>query len=40
MLKNVHPVYVAGIRTHELWYMSLFPLPLDQGSRQTAEKLH
>ena len=31
--KNVHPVYGAGIRTHDLWNVSLFPLPLDQGSR-------
>ena len=25
MWKNVHPVYSAGIRTHDLWYVSLFP---------------
>ena len=25
MWKNVHPVYGPGIRTHELWNMSLFP---------------
>ena len=31
--KNVHPVYGAGIRTHDLRNVSLFPLPLDQGSR-------
>ena len=31
-VKNVHPVYGAGIRTHSLWNMSLLPLPLDQGS--------
>ena len=24
MWKNVHPVYVAGIQTHDLWNMSLF----------------
>ena len=23
--KNVHPVNVAGIRTHDLWNMSLLP---------------
>ena len=33
MWKNVHPVYSAGIRTHDLWDVSLFPLPLDQDSR-------
>ena len=25
MWKNVHPVYGAGIRTHNLWNMSLLP---------------
>ena len=30
---HVHPVYGAGIRTHDLWNMSLLPKPLDQGSR-------
>ena len=29
----MHPVYSAGIRTHDLLDMSLLPLPLDQGSR-------
>ena len=24
-VKNVHPVYGAGIRTHDLWNVSLFP---------------
>ena len=24
-VKNVHPVYGAGIRTHDLWNMSLLP---------------
>ena len=24
-----HPIYGAGIRTHDLQYMSLFPKPLD-----------
>jgi len=33
MRKNVHPVYSAGIQTHDFWNMSLLPLPLDQGSR-------
>ena len=28
-VKNVHPVYGAGIRTHDLWNVSLFPLPLE-----------
>ena len=23
--ENVHPVYGAGIRTHDLWNVSLFP---------------
>ena len=31
-VKNVHPVYCAGIRTHDLRNMSLLPQPLDQGS--------
>ena len=35
--KNVHPVYGAGIRTHDLWNVSLFPLPLDQGSRPVTD---
>ena len=35
-VKNVHPVYGAGIRTHNLQNMSLLPLPLDQGSRPDA----
>ena len=30
-VKNVHPVYGARIRTHDLWNMSLVPLPLDIG---------
>ena len=30
---NVHPVYGAGIRTHNLLIMSRHPLPLDKGSR-------
>ena len=33
MWKNVHPLNCAGIRTHDLRIVSLFPLPLDQGSR-------
>ena len=32
-VKNVYPVYGAGIQTHDLWNVSLFPWPLDQGSR-------
>ena len=24
-VKNIHPVYGAGIRTHDLWNMSLLP---------------
>ena len=32
-VKNVHPVYGAGIRTNNLWYMSFLPWPQDQGSR-------
>ena len=31
-VKNVHPVYRAGVPTHDLWNMSLRPKPLDQGS--------
>ena len=26
-MKNVHPVYGAGIRIHNLWNMSLLPYP-------------
>ena len=33
-VKNVHPVYGAGIQTHDLQNMSRHPLPLDQGSHQ------
>ena len=33
-VKNVHPVYGARIQTHDLRNVSLFPKPLDQGSRQ------
>ena len=32
-VKNVHPVYSAGIPTNVHWNMSLLPGPLDQGSR-------
>ena len=32
-VKNIHPVYGTGIRTHDLRNASPFPLPLDQGSR-------
>ena len=38
-MKNVHPVYGAGIQTHNLWNMSLLPWPLDQGSRPSFQKL-
>ena len=31
-VKNVHPLFGAGIRTHDLWNMSHLPYPLDQGS--------
>ena len=33
MQNNVHPVYGAGIWTHNLHNMSLHPEPLVQGSR-------
>ena len=33
-VKNVQPVYSAGIWTHDLRNMSLLPYPLDQGSGQ------
>ena len=36
-VKNVHPVYGAGIQTHNLHIASLIPLTLDQGSRPPAE---
>ena len=32
MLNNFHPVYGAGIWTHDLQNVGLLPLPLDQGS--------
>ena len=31
--KNVHPVYIAGIQTHDLKNMNLLLKPQDQGSR-------
>ena len=34
-VKNVHPVFSARNQTHDLWNMSLFPKPLDQGSHPT-----
>ena len=34
-MKNVHPVYSAGILTHVIMNMSLLPEPLDHGSRPT-----
>ena len=39
MWKMVHPVYCAGIQTHDLWNMSLLPLPLGQGSAQEKQML-
>ena len=36
-VKNIHPVYATGIRTHDLKIVSLLPLPLDQGSRPSFE---
>ena len=30
---SIHPVYGAGIRTHDLSNMSRLPFPLDLGSR-------
>ena len=35
MWKNVHPVYIAGIQTHDLKNMNLLLKPQDQGSRDT-----
>ena len=32
-VKNIHPLYGAMIRTHDLRNMILLPQPLDQGSR-------
>ena len=34
--ENVHPVYGAGIRTHNLLDVSLLLLPLDQGSHPSS----
>ena len=39
MWKNVHSVYGAVIQTHDLQNMSLFPEPLDQGSRPGSTKV-
>ena len=36
MWKNLHPGNSAGIGTHNLRKVSLFPKPLDQGSRPKA----
>ena len=30
-VKNVRPVYSVGIKTHNLWSMSLLPYPIDRG---------
>ncbi len=32
-IASIHPVYGAGVRTHNLLIMSPLPLPLDHGSR-------
>ena len=39
MWKNVHPVYSAGIPTHNYWYMNLPPQPLDQGFLSCLNKI-
>ena len=38
-LKNVHPVYSAGIWTNDLWNMSLLPQPQDQDIFSTNMKI-
>ena len=40
MWKNFHPVYGAGIWTHDHRNMSLLPLPLDQGYRPSFSSYH
>ena len=37
-VKNAHPVYGDGIRTHDLWNMIILSLPLDQGSFLTFDR--
>ena len=37
MWKTVHPVYSAGVQTHDLHNMCLISQPLHQGSRQKTE---
>ena len=37
MWKNVHPVYGAGIQTHNLQHMSPLLQPLDQGSHPVVD---
>ena len=37
---NVHPVYCARIRTHNLMNMSCHPQPLDKGSRPFKHSPH
>ena len=39
-MKNVHPVYGVRIWTHNLWNISILPLPLDQGSRPFLSQLY
>ena len=39
-VKNVHPVYGPGIRTHNLQNVSLLPQSLDQGSRPRLPNFH
>ena len=33
IVKNIHQVLGAGIRTHNISILSLLPLPIEQGSR-------
>ena len=37
---DVHPVYGAGIQTHNLQNMILLPLPLNQGSCPSLAKIY
>ena len=36
MWKNVHPLYNAGIWTHDISYMSRHPLPLDHSFHKSS----
>ena len=38
-VKNVHQVWSAGIRNHDLQYISLTTTPVDQGSRPIFNKV-